>query len=103
MKVLKNFAHRLWLSYMGFQEHEGTLAAAGIAYYVALSFFPLMLVLLAGLGWALEGTNFGQDVQRQILASLEQQVSADLANQVGRILKIVSERAGTRGRSGSLC
>jgi membrane protein len=100
MKVLKNFAHRLWLSYMGFQEHEGTLAAAGIAYYVALSFFPLMLVLLAGLGWALEGTNFGQDVQRQILASLEQQVSADLANQVARILKIVSERAGTSGPIG---
>lgn len=100
MRVLKNFGHRLWLSYMGFQEHEGALAAAGIAYYVALSFFPLMLVLVAGLGWALQGTTFGQDAQHQLLVSLEQQVSVDLANQVERMLKVVSERAGTSGPIG---
>ncbi len=100
MRVLKNFAHRLWLAYMGFQEHEGSLAAAGIAYYVALSFFPLLLVLVAGLGWALEGTAFGQDVQQQLLTSLEQQVSPDLARQVERMLRIVSERAGTSGPIG---
>jgi membrane protein len=100
MKVLKNFAHRLWLSYMGFQEHEGALSAAGIAYYLALSFFPLLLVLVAGLGWTLQGTNFGQNVQQQILVAIEQQVSADLAQQVGRMLKVVSERAGTSGPIG---
>ena len=34
---------------LNFQEHEGTLSASGIAFYVALSFFPLLLVLVAGL------------------------------------------------------
>ena len=34
----------------GLSGHEGALSAAGIAYYVALSFFPLLLVLVAGLG-----------------------------------------------------
>ena len=51
MMIVKNFARRLWYTYRGFQEHDGMLSAAGIAYYVALSFFPLFLVLLAGLGW----------------------------------------------------
>jgi membrane protein len=100
MKLLRNFAHRLWLAYMGFQEHEGSLAASGIAYYLALSFFPLLMVLVAGLGWALQGTDFGQNVQQQLLHAIEQQVSADLAQQVGRMLRIVSERAGTSGPIG---
>ncbi|MCI0332242.1 MAG: YihY/virulence factor BrkB family protein [Planctomycetes bacterium] len=100
MRLLRNFAHRLWLSYMGFQEHEGSLAAAGIAYYLALSFFPLLLVLVAGLGWVLQGTNFGQDVQQRLLAAIQQQVSADLAQQVDRMLRLVSERAGTSGPIG---
>lgn len=100
MKVLRNFAHRLWLSYMGFQDHEGSLSAAGIAYYVALSFFPLLLVLVAGLGWVLQGTEFGQDAQQRLLVALEQQVSADLATQVGRMLKLVKENAGTSGPIG---
>lgn len=100
MKVLRNFAHRLWQSYMGFQEHEGSLWAAGIAYYLALSFFPLLLVLVAGLGWALQGTDFGQNVQQQLLQALEQQVSADLAQQVDHMLRLVSERARTSGPIG---
>jgi membrane protein len=85
---------------MGFQEHDGTLSAAGIAYYVALALFPLLLVLVAGLGWIFEWTDFGQDVQKQLLTAIEQQVSPNLAEQVGRMLQIVSDRAGTSGPIG---
>ena len=49
MKLPRKLGRRLWLAHLGFQEHEGALSAAGIAYYVALSFFPLLLVLVAGL------------------------------------------------------
>ena len=100
MAYLRKLAHRLYATYMGFEEHEGTLAAAGIAYYVALSFFPLFLVLLAGLGWLLEWTAAGQDAQQRLLLTIEQQASPDLARQVDRMLKIVSERAPTGGRIG---
>jgi membrane protein len=85
---------------MGFQDHEGSLAASGIAYYLALSFFPLLLVLVAFLGWALQGTEYGQDVQTRLLTAIQQQMSQDLADQVGRMLKLVSERAGTSGPIG---
>jgi membrane protein len=85
---------------MGFQDHEGSLSAAGIAYCVALSFFPLLLVLIAGLGWVLEWTTFGQEAQKELLAAISQQVSQDLAEQVGRMLRVVKERATTGGPIG---
>jgi membrane protein len=100
MTVLKRFAYRLWNAYMGFQEHEGSLSAAGIAYYVALSFFPLLMVMLAGLGWVLQWTTFGQDAQQRLLQAIELQVSPDLAQQVARMIQLVSERAGTSGPIG---
>jgi membrane protein len=85
---------------LGFQEHEGPLSAAGIAYYVALSFFPLLLVLLAGLGWVLERTDLGRAAQEEVLMAIGQQVSPDVAVQIERMLKLVSAKAGTGGPIG---
>jgi membrane protein len=100
MSLLRKLGRRLWAAYLGFQEHEGTLEAAGVAYYVALSFFPLLLVLMAGLGWVLEWTDFGKAAQEELLTVLEQQISPDLAAQVARMLKQVSARAVTGGPIG---
>jgi membrane protein len=100
MAFVRKLAWRLYKVYLGFEEHEGTLAAAGIAYYMALSFFPLFLVLLAGLGWVLEWTAAGQDAQQRLLSAIQQQASPDLARQVERMLKVVSDRAPTGGRIG---
>jgi membrane protein len=91
---------RLWRAYLGFSAHDGSLVAAGIAYYVALSFFPLMLVLVAGMGFVLEGTEYGQDKQRQILSAIAQQASPDLSQQVGRVLEAASKNASTGGAIG---
>jgi membrane protein len=98
--LLRKYGQRLWSTYLGFEEHEGTLSAAGIAYYMALSFFPLFLVLLAGLGWVLEWTAAGQDAQQRLLTAISQQASPDLAAQVKRMLQIVSDKAPTGGRIG---
>ena len=100
MSLLRKIGRRLWATYQGFQEHEGTLSAAGIAYYVALSFFPLLLVLVAGLGWVLEWTPAGQEAQKALLETIEQQVSTNLAEQVQRALKTVSAQAGAGGPIG---
>jgi membrane protein len=100
MTLVRKIARRLYAVYMGFEDHEGTLAAAGIAYYMALSFFPLFLVLLAGLGWVLQWTAAGQDAQQRLLTAISQQMSPDLAAQVQRMLKIVSDRAPTGGKIG---
>ncbi len=100
MSLLRTIGRRLWVAYRGFQEHEGALSAAGVAYYVALSFFPLLLVLVAGLGWVLAWTPFGQEAQKALLETIEQQASANLAQQVQRALKDVSAQAATGGPIG---
>jgi membrane protein len=100
MSVLRKIGRRLWAAYQGFQEHEGTLSAAGVAYYVALSFFPLLLVLVAGLGWVLALTPVGQQAQQALLETIEQQASANLAQQVESALKTVSAQAGAGGPIG---
>jgi membrane protein len=100
MRLPRKLGHRLWLAHLGFQEHEGVLSAAGIAYYVALSFFPLLLVLVAGIGWVLQWTAAGQQAQLELLAAIEHQASPDLAQQVGKTLEVVKEKAPSGGPIG---
>jgi len=96
----RKLARRLWKAHLNFQDHEGTLSAAGIAYYVALSFFPLLLVLVAGLSAVFEWTQFGQSALQALRDAIAQQASPDLAQQVDRTLKVVSARAPAGGPIG---
>jgi membrane protein len=91
---------RLWAAFQGFQEHEGMLSAAGIAYYVAVSLFPLLLVLVAVLGWVLAWTDVGKEAHDGLVGAVEQQASPELAAQVEQMLRVVSDRAGTSGPIG---
>ena len=100
MMYLRKLGHRLWQSHLGFQTHEGVLSAAGIAYYVALSFFPLLLVLVAGLAAVLAWTEAGKEAQHELLVAIGQQASPDLADQVERMLNAVKERAPASGPIG---
>jgi membrane protein len=99
-KYPRRLVRRLLGTYHGFSEHDGSLMAAAMAYYFALSLFPLLLVLLAGLGMALESTVAGQDAQERLLAAIEQQVSPELSAQIGRALRTVSSNASSRGPIG---
>jgi membrane protein len=100
MFVPRKIGRRLWQAHQGFQTHEGTLSAAAIAYYVALSFFPMLLVLVSGLAAVLTWTQAGQEAQHELLATIGQQVSPDLAQQVGRMLNAVKQRAPASGPIG---
>jgi membrane protein len=102
MIVPRKLARRLWLAHLGFQDHEGVLSAAGIAYYVALSFFPLLLVLVAGLGTVLTWTETGQEAQQELLTAIGHQASPDLAEQVGKSLEAVKQKAPAGGPIGFL-
>ena len=100
--VPQKIGSRLWQAHLAFQAHEGTLSAASIAYYIALSFFPLLLVLVAGLAAVLEWTQTGQNAQHELLRTIAQQGSPDLAKQVGRVLSAVQDRAPASGPIGFL-
>src|SRR5215216_1591474 len=102
MILPRKLARRLWQAHLGFQDHEGTLSAAGIAYYVALSFFPLLLLLVAGLSSFLQWTEIGQNARDELRKVIAQQASPDLAQQVDRSLRAVSDRASATGPIGFL-
>lgn len=84
----------------GFSRHENTMMAAGIAYYLALSFFPLLLVLAAVLGYAMAWTDVGQDAQSQLLETISDQASPQLSSQVERALTAVTKEAPAVGTFG---
>jgi membrane protein len=100
MNVVGNFFRRLYAAGVRFSTDDGPLVAAGVAYYVALSFFPLLLVLVAGLGIVLEWTAVGQDARGELIEAIRQQASPDLAAEVDRALAAVSQRAPTGGPVG---
>lgn len=75
--------------YQRWQNDDGPLMAAAVAYYAALSFFPLLLVLISGLGLLTEYTVWGQDAEKQVLATIADyttpSVSVNVAEMLGRV------------------
>jgi membrane protein len=84
-------------AYGMFSRQHGPLLAAAIAYYLAFSLFPMMLVLVAGLGWAFRFTASGQNVQQHILDVVAEQASPGLSEQLARALGSVERNAAASG------
>ncbi|MCB9875807.1 MAG: YihY/virulence factor BrkB family protein [Planctomycetaceae bacterium] len=84
------------------QQDDGSLMAAAVAYYAALSFFPLLLILISGLSIVLQFTAWGQDAQTQVLQAIEQYASAAVRDSVAQMLQRVADNAGTGGPLGGL-
>ena len=74
--------------------------AAATAYYMALSFFPLFLILVSGLGFILEFSGWGIDVQQRLMKVLADNVSPSLADQVKAALSSVKTNAMFNGPVG---
>ena len=102
MSILRRFIRRLFAAYQCFSEREGSQLAAAIAYYLALSLFPLMLVLIAILGWAFRFTASGHNAQQHILAAVAEQASPELSQQLAQAMASVEKSAKTSGVIGVL-
>ncbi|MGC4003202.1 MAG: YihY/virulence factor BrkB family protein [Pirellulales bacterium] len=75
--------------------------SAALAFYTAFSFFPLILVMLAGLGFVLRASPFGEsNAQATLLKALRDHASAELADEVGKILSAVAEQLATNATVG---
>jgi membrane protein len=66
--------------------NDGNLLAASMAYYAAFSFFPLLLVLMSVLGFALQFSKSAQGVKQQLLDLVSQSTAPSLADEVSRLL-----------------
>jgi membrane protein len=82
--------------------NDGNVLAASMAYYAAFSFFPLLLVLISALGFALKFSANAQNAQTQLLEFLAQNTNPALAEEVANILAEVQTRAPLNGLVGWL-
>jgi membrane protein len=82
------------------QGDDGPLMASATAYYLGISFFPLLLVLIAGLGVFIQSTHLGQDAQKHVLDTIALNASPQLAEYVGQALLTVKNQSGTSGPLG---
>ena len=84
------------------QSDDGSLLAAAVAYYAALSLLPLLLILTSVLGYVLRFSSSAQSAQAKLLDVLASNVSPTLADQAGSVLAQVQAKAGIGGPIGAI-
>ncbi|MEZ6132783.1 MAG: YihY/virulence factor BrkB family protein [Planctomycetaceae bacterium] len=97
---MKNPFANLPRTWNRFNDDNGSLLAAGVAYYGALSFFPLLLTLISGVGLVLQFTSAGQNAEAQLLETVGTQFSPALQDHVATAMEQVRDGAGTSGPIG---
>ncbi len=83
-------------------EDEGFVRSAAMAYYAAFSLFPLCLVLLAAFGAASHLSSAVQIGQQELLSAVEQSAGPWIAARLGELLSNVKSKAGVGGPIGFL-
>lgn len=100
MRVIRRECSNLSGAYSRFQRDDGAILAAAVAYYLGLSFFPLILVLVSGLGLFLEYSRLGQSAEEQILDTLAVHLSPSFEQHVAGALSNVKDRSVLTGPIG---
>lgn len=99
-KKIAQFFGDLRTAVVLWMEDDCSLLSAAVAYYLGLSFFPLLLVLIASLGLFFEYSHFGQDAEQQVLEAISNQLSPMLKEHVESTLTQVRDRASINGPLG---
>ena len=81
---MKNPFPNLPRTWQRFNDDNGSLLAAGVAYYGALSFFPLLLTLISGVGLVLQFTDAGQHAEAVRQCGIRQLRRARAGRHCGR-------------------
>jgi membrane protein len=81
-------------TYSEFQADEASTLGAALAYYALFSLFPLLLLLIAGLGYVLQYWDQAINVQDEILAAAGRNFSPQLSDALEEILGGIKDNAG---------
>lgn len=81
---------------------DGGLMAAAVAYYAALTFFPVLLVSIAIVGFFLRFTDWGTNAEAEVLNILAAYSSPQLTEQVATALGRIEREAVLGARWGVL-
>jgi membrane protein len=77
-----------------FQADEASTLGAALAYYALFSLFPLLLLLIAGLGYVLQYWDKAINVQDEILGAVSRNFSPQLSDALNQILGGIKSNAG---------
>jgi len=92
----------LYTAVFRWNEDDGNLLSAAMAYYATLSIFPLCLVLVAGLGLVMQYSQTAQSGHDELLHLVSQNASPWLGEQLAAILEGIRARASLGGPLGLL-
>jgi len=81
-------------------EDYGSMMAAATAYYAALSIFPILLLLIAILGYVLRFSQTAQGAKAQLLQLVADNTSPQVSNHVADTLSSVQTSASIGGPAG---
>jgi membrane protein len=91
-----------WKTAELWQEDDGFLLSAAMAYYAAFSLFPLCLVLVAILGFVLRMSQQAADARKLLLEELAQHTTLWLSDKLGTLLEGVQSHAAFGGPFGAI-
>ena len=83
-------------------EDDAGSMAASVAYYLALSLFPMVLLLISGLGLFLKFTKIGNDAQTQLLEIIAQQGSPVFEDTFRSVIEQLENHSVVSGPTGLL-
>ncbi len=101
-RYAREIGSSLKLAVRRWQIDDGSSMAAAVAYYLALSLFPMMLLLTSGVGMTMRFTRLGHDAELQILLVVSEHCSPTLEVQVRDILLQLREHSLVGGPFGLL-
>ena len=83
---IRNFFPNLRDAGVRWSEDDASSLAASVAYYLALSLFPMMLLLTSGFGIFLQFSKTGKKAEEQILSMVETHASPIIKKQFEQVL-----------------
>ena len=100
LSPIKKRLMQLYRTLQRWQSDDGSLIAASMSYYAALSFFPLLLLLVSAFGFVLYYSVGAQDAQAEFLKMVAQNMSPALAGHLEMVLNGIRVNAVIGGPVG---
>ncbi len=99
---IRNFFPNLRDAAIRWSEDDASSLAASVAYYLALSLFPMMLLLTSGFGIFLQFSKTGKKAEEQILSMVETHASPIIKKQIEQVLTQLQNQSVVSGPFGFL-
>jgi len=99
---IRNFFPNLRDAGIRWSEDDASSLAASVAYYLALSLFPMMLLLTSSFGIFLQFSKSGKKAEEQILSMVETHASPIIKKQIEQVLTQLQNHSVVSGPFGFL-